>query len=365
MLTVHAGWVAFGLIAVVLALALIITTVSAGPAIWTTGGGRRQASRPGRDQFRPDTGEHKIRLQQPFVVVNPTKFDDLDALRKRLTAVATKAGWAEPVFLETTAEDPGAGQAKQAVRDGADLVCALGGDGTVRSVAAALAGGDTPMGLVPAGTGNLLARNLSLPVDNLDNAMRLALRGRNKRVDIGRLVIEGEDSTEEMVFLVMAGMGFDAQIMADVPEKLKKNIGGAAYTVSGLRNLRGPQFKVNLSLDDGQPMHRRVRTVVIGNCGKLQGNLVLMPEAELDDGKLDAVLLSPKGIVSWAAVAVAIISRQRRGHDRVEHQQAESISIGADRPEPIQVDGDMIGKATKLTATVDAKALIVRVASSA
>ena len=82
----------------------------------------------------------------------------------------------------------------------------------------------------------------------------------------------------------MAGLGFDAAIMADAPEKLKARVGWPAYVVSGARNLRGPQFKVRVKVDETEEFTRRTRTVVIGNCGKLLGGLVLMPEAEIDDG---------------------------------------------------------------------------------
>ena len=107
------------------------------------------------------------------VVINPTKFDDLGDVRDRIGKVCAEHGWDEPALLETTAEDPGVGQAAEARESGADIVCALGGDGTVRAVATALVSTDTPMGLLPAGTGNLLARNLQLPFERIEDALDL------------------------------------------------------------------------------------------------------------------------------------------------------------------------------------------------
>ncbi|EBM0725712.1 diacylglycerol kinase family lipid kinase, partial [Salmonella enterica subsp. enterica serovar Senftenberg] len=156
------------------------------------------------------------------------------------------------LFLETTQKDVGQGQTKQALEQDVDLVCPLGGDGTVRAVAEALVGSDTPMGLLPGGTGNLLARNLDLPVDDLGDALRVALTGQNKRIDVGRLTIDESGEHErpaQHIFLVMAGLGFDAAIMADAPEGLKAKVGPAAYVVSGAKNLRGPQFKVRVKFD--------------------------------------------------------------------------------------------------------------------
>ena len=244
------------------------------------------------------------------------------------------------------------------------MICPLGGDGTVRAVAEALVGTETPLGLLPGGTGNLLARNLELPVDNLDDALKVALTGQNKRVDVGRLTVDqsGEhENPAEYIFLVMAGIGFDARIMADAPEGLKNKVGPLAYTFSAVKNLRGPQFKARIKVDDNPELIRRARTVVIGNCGKLTGGLVLLPEAEVDDGWLDAVILSPTGVVGWVAVAGRLISQKRKGHERVDHHHLKSMAIRCDRPEEVQVDGDTIGQARVLSATVDPLALVVRV----
>lgn len=325
--------------------------------------GRR---RPPREHFRPEgaakSSESPKRLAA--IIVNPTKFDDLEGVRARVTKGCLAAGWDKPMWVETTEQDPGTGQARQAVADGATLICPLGGDGTVRAVAEALVGTETPLGLLPGGTGNLLARNLNLPVDNLDDALKVALTGQNKRVDVGRLTVDysGEDEdVEKYIFLIMAGLGFDAAIMADAPERLKNTVGPLAYTFSAAKNLRGPQFKVTIKIDDEPELSRRARTVVVGNCGKLTGGLVLMPEAQVDDGWLDAVILSPVGVVGWVAVAGRLISKKRKGHQRVDHHRLRSAKIRSERPQEVQVDGDTIGQATALSATVDPLALVVRV----
>jgi diacylglycerol kinase (ATP) len=245
------------------------------------------------------------------------------------------------------------------------LVC--GGDGTVREVCAELAGTGVPVGIIPAGTGNLLARNLDLPIDDLDDALTVALTGQNKRVDVGRLTVDvsGEhENPEEHIFLVMAGLGFDAAIMAGAPEKLKAKVGPAAYVVSGMKNLRGPQFRIRAQFDDGEEVSRRTRTVVIGNCGKLLGGLVLMPEAEVDDGQLDTVIISPQGVVGWAAVAARVASKRRKGHRRVDHYTSATVRLRSDRPQEVQLDGDPIGTARAISATVLPGALVVRVGSA-
>ena len=369
MLKDHAGWIAIAAVgAIVIALLMWLVIATSGDKVAHAAAGVRRFGRrrPHREHFRPEGAAKSAEAPRRVaaIIVNPTKLDNLAAVRAQVTKGCLVAGWDQPLWLETTAQDPGTGQARQAVRDGAILVCPLGGDGTVRAVAAALVGTEIPMGLLPAGTGNLLARNLNLPVDSLDDALTVALTGQNKRIDVGRVTVDrsGEhERPEEHIFLIMAGVGFDAAIMADAPERLKKTVGPLAYTFSGAKNLRGPQFKVRMKLDGEPEFTRRARTVVIGNCGKLTGGLVLMPQAEVDDGWLDAVILSPAGIVGWVAVAGRLISKKRKGHQRVDHHRLKSTTIRCDRPQEVQIDGDTIGQARTLSATVDPLALVVRV----
>lgn len=295
------------------------------------------------------------------VVVNPVKVDD-GPIRGEITALCSGLGWADPVWIETTVDDPGTGQARAALDRGADVVLACGGDGTIRSVAQALAGTGVAMGVLPAGTGNLLARTLGTPLD-LVAAARVALTGDDRRIDVGRIRVGDED--DEQVFLVMAGTGFDATIMESTPDEMKEKVGRLAYVISGFRAMRGRRARVELTLDGGEPLRRSSRTVVVGNTGTLPAGLVLMPDATVDDGLLDVVNLSPKGFPGWVAVAVRVATRRRRGHDRVEHWQVRTVEIVTDQLQAAQIDGDPVGEVTRLAMRVDPQALVVRVKGEA
>ena len=361
---------AFWIVVVLVVLAIIVAVVVArrDTVLEATGIARRRR-RPRRDDFRPEgLDEDAPPLKRAGIIVNPTKFTDLDAVRARVTTTCLAQGWGEPIWLETTIADPGTGQARQAVEEGAAVICPLGGDGTVRAVATALVGTETPLGPLPGGTGNLLARNLDLPFDSIEKALVVALTGQNVRIDVGRLSVDpsGQHAVpDEHLFLVMAGVGLDAAIMAGAQERLKARVGSAAYVVSGFQNFLGPQFKVRMKVDGEGEFARRTRTVIVGNCGRLFGGLVLMPGARLDDGVLDSVVLSPRGVVGWSAVAGHVVTRQRRGHPLIDRHAGEEIHIELDRPQEVQLDGDTIGTARSMTARVDPLALVVRVGVSA
>jgi diacylglycerol kinase (ATP) len=347
--------VVVGLLLVVAALVLVAAALVA-----VRGRGWRSP-----DQDTESAGdEDSTPLPLVAVVVNPSKFDDVRPLRRVIEQACTQYGWAEPLWLETTEEDPGGGQARQALAAAADLVVACGGDGTVRHVAQELAGSGRPLGLLPTGTGNLLARNLDLTLGDPASAMRAALAGTNRRLDVGWARMtgpDGEDLGPEEAFLVMAGLGFDAAVMAGAPEALKARVGPFAYVVSGLRQLRGRRVRVTITVDGGQPIHRRVRTVLVGNVGTLLGGLTLMPDASVDDGWLDGVTIAPEGLAGWAAVALRVITRTRKGHPRVEHWRGREITIEADHPEQAQLDGDPVGRVSALHLRIQPLALALRV----
>jgi YegS/Rv2252/BmrU family lipid kinase len=281
------------------------------------------------------------------VVVNPSKVVDLDARKQEVGAALAAAGWAEPQWLETTREDPGRGQTRQAIADGASVVFAYGGDGTVMAVATELAGTEVAMAVLPSGTGNLLAANLGLATD-LKAAVEVALHGDRRRIDVG--------AVGDRCFTVMAGMGFDAQMLDATPERLKKHIGWPAYMVSGMKQLRHRPMRIRLTLDDGEPMARRARSVLVGNVGRLQGGIPLLPDARPDDGHLDVAVLSPQSLGHWAQLAWGVV-RKRETVSRMQTYRAKKVEIVSTKVQSRELDGDVIEPGRSLTVTVRPGAL--------
>lgn len=294
------------------------------------------------------------------VVANPAKLDDPDETRRVLAQVCARHGAPPPLWFETSEEDPGGGQTRAALEQGAELVCALGGDGTVRAVAEVLAGGDVPLGVLPGGTGNLLARALELPLDDLEKAADVALAGRTVPVDVGTLRVDGERS--ERVFLVMAGMGLDAETMDRADERLKGVVGWPAYLVSGLRAAAGGGFTVRLKLDDDTIVRQAVRTVVVGNTGRLQGGVELLPDARVDDGVLDVAVLAPRGLLGWLRTVWTVLT-SGRGHSGLRRHQAQTVRLAVAVPTTAQLDGDPVGEHRTMVCGVRPRALPVRVPS--
>lgn len=311
-------------------------------------------------------------MPRTFVIVNPTKFDDLDAIQRDVTQAAVAAGGQPPTFLETTEDDPGFGQTRTALLDGPDVICALGGDGTVRAVAQVLAGTGVPLGLLPGGTGNLLARNVRAPVDDLADAVTSALTGVDCTIDTGWLLL---DPTQDQLadptpvvhrpanahlFTVMAGLGFDAAIMDDAPEGLKDKVGWAAYVASATKNLRADGFELTVSIDGTTTDPVTARTIVVGNCGALTGGLVLLPDAVMDDGLLDVATLTPENLAQWVGVASTVLRRQGDDGPSIERRQGRDVVVSVDPPQRVEVDGDVLEAAARVRIVVEPESLVVR-----
>ncbi len=291
------------------------------------------------------------------VILNPIKVEDVGQFRSIVAEMAHASGWSEPTWQYTTVEDPGTGMAEQAAVSGADLVMVCGGDGTVREVCAELAGTGIPVGIIPAGTGNLLARNLDVPL-YLRSAIDVALNGQDRAIDLVRV---GGDGIEDTHFMVMAGMGFDAAIMEGVNEDIKKKIGWVAYVISGLKSLMFPAVRVEIQIDDEEPTLHRARTVLVGNVGFLQAGMPLLPDAAIDDGVLDVVILHPKKFLSWIPLAVRVLRKSQTVDELIDRRTGARVRIKASTDTPRQLDGDSIGEGRELRMECIHGRLLVRV----
>ena len=293
------------------------------------------------------------------VVINVTKEDAAEAVRL-IHSACSRAGMPAPVVMASSAEDPGHVMTRRALEQGADVVIAAGGDGTVRAVAAELAGTGTALGVLPMGTGNLFARNIGLPYAHLETCVDEAIHGMGRRVDTLDLTLfRADGSSDEETSLVIAGGGLDAEVMGDTREALKQRAGWLAYGEAGLRHVTGRPRSITVTLDDGDPKTYRVRSVLMANCGSLQAGMVLVPSARFDDGKLDAVLFSPRHVVDWAKIITKTITRFKTEIPVMKVRQAERTLVSMAEPMPFQIDGDAVGEVVRVRTTVRPASLVV------
>ncbi len=292
----------------------------------------------------------RVRSDRPAVVANPSKAIDPEANRREVTDAMVAAGLPAPSWFETTEEDPGRGQTERALAEGADLVVACGGDGTVRACAAILAGGQVPLALLPAGTGNLLARNLGIPGD-LAEAAKVAAAGGVRRIDVPAL--DGDP------FLVMGGSGFDALLFERTSETLKSRVGWAAYAWAGAGAIRSAAPAL-VSLDlDGRTQSVTCIGVVVGNVGTLTGGMELLPEAEPDDGLLHVAVLTPLRLRNWAGLATNIVAGRRPKPWQLQTHRARRLVVVWPDAVPVELDGDLLDPAIRLEFTLAPGALSV------
>ena len=320
-------------------------------------------------------GDEQQQTRLAAVVFNPVKLRSAAALIAAISNESARAGWQEPLILETTIEDPGQGATRRALARGADVVLVAGGDGTVRAVSEAMHGSGVPLAIIPSGTGNLLARNLRLPLDSTEKMVRAAIDGTVLPVDIGLAEItrpSGEQETH--AFVVMAGMGLDAEMIANTNPRMKKQLGWVAYVDGAARSLpRSKSFRLAYQMD-GMSLHMaKVHSVLFANCGALPAGIDLVPDGRIDDGLLDVALIQARGPLGWLSVwrklwwDNSVLRKSRLGRRLVATTRNQSIRylVGAEAeaaspdPQSVELDGDEYGLAARIRCRVDRGGLLV------
>jgi len=371
------------------------------------------------------------------VVVNPSKPRATAAVRSLLEDELHEAGYAGPVWLETSVSEPGTMQARLALAAGASLVVAAGGDGTVRSVAAGLAGTGAQMGIVPLGTANLAARNLGVPVGDARAAARVVAHGvdlpadlawvrtepwsdpgalpdptppgdprgradsaaappdsppaaadpadsRQLSAEAARAVRTIQRATrrphqwtrptlgDEHACMVVAGIGFDAGLVASTRPALKARVGWGAYALAAMENLSSPRMDLVLSLLDEAGARRverlRARNLLVANGGRLPAGITLLPQARTDDGLLDvAAIDTVAGLAGWSSLARQVLppyaahySESGRSLGRVMLRRGGEVAVQLSAPALVEVDGDLLAPTQGMRVRIVPGALLIR-----
>ena len=281
-----------------------------------------------------------------LVILNPAAGQEDPARVRRQIGGALAVRGASFDLVETSGAGDAARMAREAAALGYGKVGAAGGDGTIAEVITGLAGGPVPLGIIPLGTGNQLASNLGIPPD-VERAVEVAVRGHSRPIDIGQL---GDGS----YFALMAGAGWDAEVMHSSSRRLKERWGFGAYLLQGLKRVAAPPSALFSICADGTTFELRAATVLIANAGQLFSSMFpvelrIAPDTSFQDGLLDICIFAPRNLPDVAAVLWKVARRQYVGDDRMIYLQAREVQISADPPVVAQVDGDCIGE-TPITA---------------
>lgn len=295
----------------------------------------------GEGTSQPSDGQLEcVRAHRALVVLNPVAGQSSPDEVRRVLAETFAAAGLDYHLYETAADDDLAGLVEQARRDGCDLIVAAGGDGTVALVANRVVGTGLPFGILPLGTGNVLAAELGVPQD-LAGAVALLL-GAHRLVEIDAMLIG------ERHYFLNAGMGLPALVMRDTNRQAKRRFGMLAYVQTALDKLRRSRpgrFSIDV---DGQSRRVRATAVVVANAGRIGSMDVRWADGiSVDDGQLDLVVWKARGLREYLALAWELLVDLPRPAPLVQHSRvAHRVTVTADRDLPVQADGDIVGRGT-------------------
>lgn len=248
--------------------------------------------------------------------------------------------------------------ARRAVKRGDDIVVVVGGDGAVLQVATRVAGSKVSIGVVPTGTGNLLAGNLDLPHDPR-KAVEVIVRGRRRRIDVGRTVVDGRTRC----FTVACGIGYDAEVMDETPRKEKTRFGQAAYLAHAWERLSGLRNRPHVITLDRERLETEAAQVFIANQGRVLPAVTTRRPVRPDDGRLDVILVRANGPLPGLLAGFEALTQRSLGDSdggRAFRARARRVRVETEPPRLVELDGSVVGT-TPVEVEVMPKALRIMV----
>jgi YegS/Rv2252/BmrU family lipid kinase len=261
-------------------------------------------------------------------------------------------GIEQPLWFEVPKSRKAPKRVRKALDEGAELIFAWGGDGTVQRCLDVMAGTDATLAVVPAGTANLFASNLGIPQD-IAEAVRIGLHGRRRQLDVGRM--KGER------FGVMAGAGLDARMIRDADGTLKDRLGRLAYVWTAVKNARESTFRAEIEVDGTQWYEGEASLVLAGNLGEVFAGVEAFEDATPDDGELELGVVRADGLVEWARTAARAAVGKPSDSPFVQQTRGRTIEVKLDRKVPYELDGGARDPVKRFAVEVEPAAIGVRV----
>jgi diacylglycerol kinase (ATP) len=258
----------------------------------------------------------------------------------QLRDALARQGVEDPFWAEVPKSKKAPKQVRRALAAGAELIFVWGGDGMVQRCVDVVAGTKARIAVVPAGTANLFATNLGIP-KSIDDAVEIGLHGPRRKLDVGR--VNGE------AFAVMAGLGFDARMIAEADGGLKDRLGRVAYLVTGAKNLRAKPFDAKIRIDGHEWFHGDATCILLGNVGRLFGGVEVFEHARPDDGKLEVGVVTADGLVQWLRTVARTAVGNADDSPYAKSTEGRTVRIKLDRKVRYELDG---GDRTRVKALV-------------
>ena len=267
-----------------------------------------------------------------------------------LRSVLARAGIDDPLWFEVPKSKYAPKCVRKAIDQGADLLFVWGGDGMVQRCIDAVGTDPVVLAILPAGTGNLLAHNLDIPID-LEQAVEVGLHGARRTIDVGR--VNGDR------FAVMAGTGLDALMIRDADRAMKDRFGRAAYVWTGAKHLKMQPFRARIEVDGTLWFDGKAGCILVGNVGKVLGGVEAFDDVSPEDGLLELGVITAKGVTQWtrALVRTAVGSADRSKF--VQTTKAKKIKVELDRKMPYELDGGDEKPADRLKIKVEPAAVTI------
>jgi YegS/Rv2252/BmrU family lipid kinase len=273
--------------------------------------------------------------KQPTIGVIINEGKELGEGLEMLRAVLAEHGHPDPPWYEVPKSKKAPKKIHKLVeKHGVDRLLVWGGDGTVRRAINTILGdelGDIEIGILPAGTANLLAQNLDIPID-LRGAAEIAICGDPRPIDVG--VMNGNH------FAVMAGTGFDALMIGDADDSdLKDRLGRLGYVWAGARNAKLPPARAEVRVDGEAWFAGEASCVLIGNVPTILGGVTAFPDASFTDGRLDVGVATARSRTDWLRVLGRTIVQRPEASPMAQLTTFSTLTVTLDRSLPWEVDG--------------------------
>ncbi|HEY2790211.1 MAG TPA: diacylglycerol kinase family protein [Gaiellales bacterium] len=272
----------------------------------------------------------------------------LPELRRTLA----RHGVYDPLWVEVPKSRKAPKQVKRLLGKRADQFFIWGGDGMVQRCIDALEGTEATVAIVPCGTANLLATNLGIPKD-IDGAVAVGLHGRLRRIDVPAM--NGER------FAVMAGVGFDADMIAGADGRLKERLGRAAYLWTGTKSFRAQPFSAKIRVDGSPWFSGTASCILAGNVGALFGGVQVFADAEPDDGLLDLAVITAEGVAQWWGTVGRTIAGSLEASPHCRVTRGHRVKVKLDRKVLYEVDGGVRAKVKAYRLAIEPGAIAIRV----